>query len=1022
MQIQDFPKWFKEIEEKLLTDYVGTVFSKLDFKIKDLLTDLVTFFGILNKEKIKSLLTRHVIKYENECMRIEQVLSIYLKCMEKSKDNETTSAVINETTIILERAKMYDHLSMYSDIWTCAIKEMAKYILAWSMPLQDSKLRGCYSINWIKINIDADDSHYQNLIMTLFQIRANEDPPKISKSDELLLYKRTAIKIYGKKEISWASYLCKWLRKKDPSNPLLNMLESSALFKVLIKSNSFAIQKRNLSSHTGANQSLSKEGSNKIIISNVNEQKPQLRQNPLKVDLFQDTINNLCHHPKSLLPKSDYFKDFLLKLFESTIPVDRSDRARQSIMCYIEYLEQSYVHDQSETFFNNGLAVLNSLIPDTGLSLYNFLHALLHYFDSLNQSTDEDAKDFLFKSIHFIDFADRKKYDTQIKEFYKQKKFSRQKFKIDSFLMNFVKNHTLTLKQWGKIILRCSRSNGQGIQPCPYLDPEAHLNLVDEIEKLTGLLPVDIVNDLLYFQMASVSGSVFDVLTQFSNLRDLIIKEHLDDDISIPSELYKSLEKLSSLFLDQFTDTLSSDIRKLNDRANTLGLTHIEVNFFLSFTTYPKATVPFCELMPLQIKDKQFIFPKNVLNQIINYHRSIHQSFNFGPSWLVRWEFNEKFKMCEMIVTLTNRFKNNVTSSFRLPIKIPIQNEEESIRFCKLLTHSVDGLGKEALSDEEKSKTLELKLTVKEPSSGVRIYGTPQKKFDQFMEFSPLVKYEFETIDRKDEDSQLAEIKAELFEFVQLLRTSFLQSFYFVLNPEKMSENLSNSCIYTILPRPGGFYLSSALNLFIPEMDKLNSSELHIRNADYLEKFREIYKSIYWDEEKTPRAYEDKFMLCFYADGYVKELPVNLQIENLYKEDQAINCFSDMSLESPEITTKHSRFQVEIPPDASNSESKTPQEEFTYLLSEGHSEKKISETDLVILLNKVKGIPEDSPVNVDKIVQITMNLQATDDDQEPYRLTIKRPLFNDEQDFKDFMLWQIAVVCDDHKDAWLWKF
>ncbi|MBA3238032.1 MAG: hypothetical protein H0T62_06740 [Parachlamydiaceae bacterium] len=1069
MQIQEFPKWFKEIEKKLLTDQVNNVFSKLELKVS-LLTEIITFFGVINKNKIKSTLeSRGSIKYENEYMRLEQVLSIYIKCIKKNNVNEISPTIINEVIALFERAKLYEHLPTYSDIWTYAIKDMSKYILAWSMPLQDSQLKGCYPINWIKLNVDSDEVKYQKLIMTLFQIKSNENQTLFSDGDELLLYKRPAIKAYGK-EISWASYLYKWLEKKDSSNPLHDLMASSALFKIFIKKNSLNIHKNNISNKDNTKKiSCNREKETLETISNVSVHKTLPKIHSFKYDLFIDTIHNLYKHPKSLLPKSTYFKETLLKLFETTIPMDRSDCARQSIMYYIDYLEQNYgqmqlestsglaavdgfsavdrfphandeVYDfkpiYTETFFKNGLDFLNVLIPQTKISIYNFLHALLHYFNCLNQSTDNDAKDFLFKSIYFMQLTDRKKYDIQIKELPKPRKFSRSKFKIDSSLIKFANSHTLTSKQWGALFLRFSRSNLQG-EPCPYMDPEAHLNLVVEIEKLTGLLSDDIVFDLLYFQMACGSASIFKVLTEFSDLRNLIIKSHLEE-ISLPSELYEYLEKLPSNFIEQFTNTLPEDICKLNPRSYSLASTIMEVAFLLSFTTYPKTTVLFSELIPEKTQGKKLIFSENVDNQIINNQRPLHPVYHYGPTWLVRWEFNERLEMFEMIVILTNRIKSNVSCSFRLPIKIPTQNVYKSIHFCNLMSSVVDGLGKEALSEDENLKAVKLGLTVKARSTKNSIHGTPQKKFDQFMEFSPLLKYEFEKINqKKEEESQQEEIKAELFEFVTLLRTSFLQSFYFVLNPEKMSTKLSNTSINAILPRPDGFYFSSALSLFIPELKETHLSEVHIKNSDYLVKFREIYLQLYWDDNKTPRLYQDAFILYFYAEESIQEFPISLQIENLYI-DQSITQSPDIFSESSEKTSKHSKINVkkeeflqeegkidfkdENPPDASNNESKTSQEETPSILQGNILDLKSSDKGLVPIANNDEGIPEDIPVKLDKIVQITLKLQANPNDQKLYTLTIKRSLFDDEKDFKDFMLWQIAIACSDNKDAWLWKF
>lgn len=363
------------------------------------------------------------------------------------------------------------------------------------------------------------------------------------------------------------------------------------------------------------------------------------------------------------------------------------------------------------------------------------------------------------------------------------------------------------------------------------------------------------------------------------------------------------------------------------------------------------------------------------------------------------------------------------------------------------------------------------------------------------MEFSPLLKHKFEKINQtEDEEFQSEKIKAELFEFVTELRTSFLQSFYFLLDPEKMSTELLNSSINVILPRPEGFYFSSALSLHIPHLGEPDISKVHIKNSDYLDKFREIYHLVYWFDEKTPRLYQDTFGLFFYAEESIKEFLVSLQIENLYVADQADVPSYARLIESSEITTKSSRINIEnenlypkrklslqdvIPPDASHNESKTSQEENPTILTDNFSDKINSEKDLVII-NKDISNQEDKSANADKIIQITLKLNPTPNkenkgskeevasilqgdldktkstenfmdnvsqnghvsentsinvdkilqksqlktniDQELYTLTIKRPLFNDEKDFKDFMLWHLAVACNDNKEGWLWKY
>src|SRR5947207_1305841 len=99
MQIQEFPKWFKDIEKKLLTEKVSTIFSSLDCTVS-LFIELFTFFGVLYQDRIKSLLN-HTVKKGEEVPHSEQVLRIYLKCAAKSKGD----ADIDQVKIMLNKAE-----------------------------------------------------------------------------------------------------------------------------------------------------------------------------------------------------------------------------------------------------------------------------------------------------------------------------------------------------------------------------------------------------------------------------------------------------------------------------------------------------------------------------------------------------------------------------------------------------------------------------------------------------------------------------------------------------------------------------------------------------------------------------------------------------------------------------------------------------------------------------------------------------------------------------------------------------
>jgi hypothetical protein len=342
----------------------------------------------------------------------------------------------------------------------------------------------------------------------------------------------------------------------------------------------------------------------------------------------------------------------------------------------------------------------------TNSGIYNFLHALLHYFHCLHENIDaKEGRHMLFKEIFDLDYVQRKKYDYDIpiKQTRNMKPlYLRERFKVDSSFLELSKTHSFPRKMLGNVFLRCARTK-QSEDARRFMNSEKHILLIERIEKFIGsTLPAILVYDILFFQ--STEEGIFKVLDDFIELRDEIIKKHLYD-FSIPPDLYRKLLISTTNFMDQFT-FIMPELQQLNERTDIFTRTINHINLLMRFTTYPKCLVSFCELIPTEVNKEKFVFIKN---DIINHLRPLLSDieFSFSPSWHVRWEFNQKFNIYEMVVLLTNPFHNNISCSFRVPLRIPIENELESSQLFELISSLVDGLGSEALKEEEE---IEFKL------------------------------------------------------------------------------------------------------------------------------------------------------------------------------------------------------------------------------------------------------------------------------------------------------------------------
>lgn len=934
--MQVFPKWFIQLSEKLnKNSEAKKLFTQLDAKTNGIATDLITIFGTLNRQTIKFLLSTNINladKYEKEFDRLQKVQKIYLSCLIKKSTK-------NEIIVLLESDKLYKHVAAISskDTWTFLVSDVTKYLAASGMPAQKMKFLGLDSVDWIKTYIDNYDIKLQKSITSLFEKTKTDHFSNFSYEEEGLLFKHIAIKSYDGKK-SWGYLVYAWLMLEDLQNPFLLCVKRINFYKILIKSIDLQL------------------GSGK---------KSKI---PFSKWLIQQTIAALCYNKKSHLPNSSFFQAILLQLFSSEI-------IRQDINGCILHLHKRYEKNEWESFFDDALAILNRLVPDKSTEVYNFLHAVLHYFHCLHQnSTEIEARNFLFEKIYSLSYTRRRKYDKKIIENDSKSSVSQEQLIINKDFLQFAKNHPLSNQQWGEIILRFSQSNRNvmSLSPSPNLSPQKHFELIKKIEQfLNTLLPTEIIALLLYFQNAQ--EGILQFLDEFSEVRAEIIQKHLND-LSISPELYHKWEMLSCSFLELFSLKIPEDLLCLNSQGDSLIFFLGGITILLQFVTYPKPRTSFFELIPstVYLKDQQFIFTNETSylfdqyfkqgTQVINCLRPIYPEFVQGPSWLVRWIFKDGPEAADIIVTLMNPSQNNCSCVFQLSVEIPNQTEEETALFFKLLSSLVDGLGKEALSDEE---MLKLGTNISQSSETLNVEDTPEKQFEYFLSCSPLLQSPFEEFINSTNVNPSV-IKEELFEFVRLLRTNFLRTFYFILNPEEMQNILIDRCIGVILPCSEGLYLSNAWTFSLSNNENSLFPKIVIKKDDYFPQFQEIYKTLCSSGKESSECYN--FLLRVESDASLDVsflATAKLKIDYLYKN-----------------------YDIE---------------------EEMFSENKIIEDTSTEIIQDYKSILY--------AVQITMSIPDGDHHVNP--LTIQRLPFQNEKEFLDHMLWQTALFCNDNKSSWL---
>ena len=213
---------------------------------------------------------------------LEKTLQVYIDVVKKYSDNEQiTSDIINETTAILEHQGLCDHLHSMKNTWDYTREAIINYLLAFPMPLQNSKFLGYNSIDWIKNEIEGYERQRQIVLMNLIRtLEPDAEVIEFTEEQQQLFFKHTAIKGFGI-EKSFGDILNKW-RVEASRN--IAWMQENLFFKIIIQN-----QKKN-------DQLKAVEGTASF-----------------KIYLFNETVTILCHHPKSLLPQSDFFKKELLK-------------------------------------------------------------------------------------------------------------------------------------------------------------------------------------------------------------------------------------------------------------------------------------------------------------------------------------------------------------------------------------------------------------------------------------------------------------------------------------------------------------------------------------------------------------------------------------------------------------------------------------------------------------------------------------------------------------------------------------
>lgn len=592
--------------------------------------DLYYLFGAVNFEKVQSLLSSSLQdKMKQRSREIEKRFRIIWSQFLHSLKNQ--GAITQQ---LIEKACLYQNSAFGgADPRHLMIHELSRYFLSRPMPLQESKMLGCYEIRELKEEVDKKVEDLKRIVKGLFRLGARRMDPalqQLTADDYYTMYRSKAL-MFQSKQNSWGELLYLWA-KANGNAMVVSIIE-----------NSFAWNK--LLINTAASLPLMPQGRFKLSF---------------KQFVIQSTLYLFFKSPTALLPDVESIRLDLEETFTSAI----SDEGRENS---VYYLDSMALWLGEEFPFAIAYKALQSLQTVQEGCVYNFLHAVMHYFHALSvlkiKKTPE-CKKILLEAIYAVPLKNRKEFDKKIAG----ETYFQAGFLLDEFTRSFLHAHAVPLERWGEAFLRFSQTPHTST-PGPYLSAKEHLVFVQKIEDFIGLsLPVDLIADLFFFQ--KIKKGAIELVESFEAFRQTVFDHYLEA-ISIPKMNLSALQNLLKKFVEHFQSPsliFEDDATVYKNRNDQFLRNASRLTSILQMMLNPKSFVLLEDSIPESI-DR--IRCKDIR---VSTHGPELQLFDphypTGPLWMGRWQ--TRGKDIYYSITIMNSLQSMRTCTFwlQLPTKL----------------------------------------------------------------------------------------------------------------------------------------------------------------------------------------------------------------------------------------------------------------------------------------------------------------------------------------------------------------
>jgi|GEM_PF-2806408 len=731
------PRWIHQLASPDPLQNFKTIFQK---KILDsTLDEFITIFGRANQSRLSSFLpTSIVARVQKQLslreMRVNQLLPLTLKDLS------------HDCPLNVHRLDALYQNSVFKTetIREQVLKEIAHHLLSQPMPHQECRRLRCCSIPTIKSLIETEENALIDLVSKLSQVLKRPNNELLTLSDELRLFKYTALRGY-QSSMSWATLFFLWINNTQPQ-------ELQAL----------RLQFR--------------------LLPLFPDPRPLIPPPFLTNETFQEflagqTLSFLFAHPKTLLPRLPEMEEEMKKRFIATI------REQQDTVYFIDYLYRLRDDPGNNPFpVQDALKELHVLISDRSTFTYSFLHACVHFFHCmLKFSIDQSHAALLFEGIYHLTEQEKSFYDQPIFE-----PFQIESFPINEIFLPYAKEKRLSTEEIVHIVLRYSVTVSGNEETSPYLNFQDHIVSLKEVEQRFNLrLPTRIVADLLFFQ--TMTSSIKDCIQTFASIRSQILANWLDT-LALPYTLYFEWLQGGASVLDAIESQPKTEFSNgINPRLSDYSFKIGAFISLLQFATYPMPLSCFSDSMPIGIVKNTFIFSEKGIEEQ-NDFKPIHHDYPNGFVRRCHWFLDPNREEPCFFVCLRHFIDNpKEERTFQVPLEISLQKPWIET-FLKLIPHFIDSFGKESLSEEEEIATS--KMAQKEallgemnetnylvPDELLLMKKSPEDLFDAFLAISPLLNHVWEQhVAIFGEEAH--QVKSALYTFIQRLRSSFKKAFF----------------------------------------------------------------------------------------------------------------------------------------------------------------------------------------------------------------------------------------------------